>query len=99
MMKNLLILFLLVAGFACFGCASSQQDIRPNNLTDEQIAAYNSDPKNTDKIVCTKESHVGTLIPKRVCRKESEIAQRARADQQTVEKIQSGVITGRPKGN
>jgi hypothetical protein len=99
MMKNLLILFLLVVGFAYFGCASSQQGNRLNNLTDEQIAAYNSNPKNTDKIVCTKESQIGTLIPKRVCRKESEIAQRAQADQQTVEKIQSGVITRQPRGN
>jgi len=99
MMKNLLILFLLVVVFAYFGCASTQQVNRLNNLTDEQIAAYNSNPKNTDKIVCTKESQIGTRIPKRVCRKESAIAQRARADQQAVEKMQSGVITRQPSGN
>ena len=89
-MKSLLIVYLLIVGLAFLGCTSTHQVTGLNKLSNEEIKAYNSDPNNTDKIVCKKETVIGTRVPKRVCRKQSEIDERARQDQRTVERIQSG---------
>lgn len=91
MVKNAVIVYLLIAGLAFSGCTSTiQGNNRLEGLTDEEIEAYNSDPSNTDKIVCTEEAPIGSRIPKRVCRKESAIDSRSRMDQQALEKIQAG---------
>jgi hypothetical protein len=91
--KNLLIPGLLIAGLTLFACTSVHQVNSLDKLTNKEIAAYNSNPNNTDKIVCTNEASIGTRVPKRICRKESSIDDRTQADQQTVRKIQSGVLT------
>ena len=92
-MKNLLILSLLIVGLAFLACTSVHQVNSLDKLSNEEVAAYNSNPNNIDKIVCTNEMPIGTRVPKRVCRKASSIDDRTLQDQQTVRKIQSGVIT------
>ncbi|MBN1830951.1 MAG: hypothetical protein JW896_02470 [Deltaproteobacteria bacterium] len=91
-MKSLFIVYLLIMGLAFLGCTSTRPVGGLNNLSDEDIEAYNSNPNNTDKIVCRNEPQIGTRVPKRVCRKESEIIRRARQDQRTLERIQSDSI-------
>ena len=92
-MKSLLILSLLIAGLTFLACTSVHQVNSLNKLSNEEVAAYNSNPNNIDKIVCTVETPIGSRVPKRICRKASSIDDRTRQDQQTVQKIQSGVIT------
>jgi hypothetical protein len=88
--KSLLIMYILIVGLAFLGCTSTHQTINLNKLSNEAIEAYNSDPNNTDKIVCKDEESIGTRIPKRVCRKQSSIDERTRRDQRTIEEIQAG---------
>ena len=86
-MRNLLILFLIVTGFAVIGCKSAHksahQNLNLNKLSKAEIKAYNNDPNNKDKIVCKKEKPVGSNIPEKVCYKKSDIIKRSQADQQT----------------
>ena len=98
--KSLLIVYLLIVGLAFFGCTSTHQVTGLNTLSDEEIEAYNSDPNNTDKIVCKYETAIGTRVPKQVCRKQSDIDERSRLDQRTVERVQSGsTLKTRKDGN
>jgi len=87
-MKSLFIVFLLMIGLAFFGCASTYPVNGLNSLSDEEIEAYNSNPNNTDKIVCGKEEQIGTRVPKRICRKQSVMDERARQDQEIIRDIQ-----------
>ena len=97
-MKNILFVSLIILGLASFGCATAtHQGINLNKITKEEVEAYNNDPNNIDKIVCVKETPIGTRVPKRVCRMQSSIDERARQDQRETQKIQSGVITQTPK--
>lgn len=89
-MKSLLIAYLLIVGLAFLGCTSTQQVANLSKLSDKEIEAYNSDPNNTDKIVCKNEEYIGTRIPKRVCHMKSSIDERSRQDQRTIEEIQAG---------
>ncbi len=92
-MKNLLILFFIVAGVSFIGCKSAYQGINLNKLSKAEIEAYNNDPTNEDKIVCKNERPIGSHIPKRVCYKESDILKRSQADQQSwKEEVLSGQI-------
>jgi hypothetical protein len=61
-----------------------------NRLSDKEIEAYNSDPNNTDKIVCKNEAYIDSRIPKRACRLQSSIDERTRQDQRNIEEIQAG---------
>lgn len=88
-MKNLLTLYLLILILACLGCTSHPRPNSLNKLSSEEVEAYNSNPNNTDKIVCKTESAIGTRIPNRVCRKESSIEVRSLRDQRAIERIQS----------
>ena len=96
--KSLLIVYLLIVGLAFLGCTSTHQVAGLNTLSDEALEAYNSDPNNTDKIVCKYETAIGTRVPKRVCRKQSDIDERSRQDQRTVEEIQAGATHKTRKG-
>ena len=87
-MKSLLFVFLLMVCFVFLSCASTYPVNGLNSLSDEEIEAYNSNPNNTDKIVCTKEAQIGTRVPKRVCRKQSVMDARARQDQGMTRDIQ-----------
>ena len=89
-MKSLLIVYLLIVGLTFLGCTSTHQVNSLNKLSNEEIEAYNSNPNNTDKIVCKNEEYIGTRIPKRVCRMQSSIDERSRQDQRTIEEIQAG---------
>ena len=97
-MKSLLIVYLLVAGLAFLGCTSTHQVNSLNKLSNEEIEAYNSNPNNTDKIVCKNEEYIGTRIPKRVCRMQSSIDERSRQDQRTIEEIQAGATHTTTRG-
>ena len=98
-MKSLLIVYLLIVGLAFLGCASTHQVTGLNKLSNEEIEAYNSDPNNTDKIVCKNEEYIGSRIPKRVCRMKSSIDERTRRDQRNIEEIQAGATHTTLKGN
>ena len=84
-MERLLIGCLLIVGLALLGCATTNPATSLNSLSNEAIEAYNNDPNNTDKIVCKSEKPIGSLIERRVCRKESIIKDRTRQDRRTVE--------------
>jgi len=70
------------------GCTTTHQPTSLNDLSKEEIEAYNNDPKHTDKIVCKYETPIGSRISKKVCRLESTIEKRRQRDQQTADKIQ-----------
>jgi len=76
---------------ALLGCTATHQPTSLNDLSKEEIEAYNNDPKHTDKIVCKYETPIGSRISKRVCRLESTIEKRRQRDQQTVERIQTPI--------
>lgn len=92
-MKKLMMVFFLVFGFAYLGCASTtDQGNTLNNLTSAQVEAYNSNPENTDKIVCKRVAQVGSRVAKRVCQKESTITQKARSAQQAIDRFKERSI-------
>ena len=75
-MKKLLILFFIIAGLAFSGCVTTSQTDSLNKtksldkMSAKEIKAYNSDPNNSYKIVCTTETRPGTRLAKRVCSKQ-----------------------------
>ncbi|MFC1841351.1 hypothetical protein ACFL1N_17430 [Thermodesulfobacteriota bacterium] len=91
MVKKLLIVFLLIAGFAFPGCNSTHKTINLSKLSDKEIKAYNNNPDNTIKIVCRKERSIGTRIPKRICRMQASMDKRSLEDQEALKRIQSTV--------
>lgn len=97
-MKSVLIVYLAGMMLAFFGCTSTRPSGNLNKLTDQEIEAYNNNPMNADKIVCSTETGIGTRLPKRVCRFESSIDKRARQDQQTLDPIQKTGIQNTRKG-
>lgn len=97
-MKNLLIAFLLITGFAFIGCTSTHQKNNLNDLSSAEIEAYNNNPNNTDKIVCRTETPIGSRLPKRVCHMESTISDRSQQDQRAIEAIQTRGNIGTRKG-
>ena len=102
MVKNLLIVFFIIAALSFPGCTSTQthQSMNVNKLSNEEIKAYNNDPNNTNKIVCKSETPIGSRIPERVCRFESAIENRSRQDQRDLENFQKnqGIGTVRDGG-
>ena len=98
-MKKSIILFFLITGFIFSGCATTPQDsglIDINELSKEQIEAYNNNPNNTNKIVCKKEKPVGSHLPTRVCRLQASIDDRSQQDQEELRRIRSQVATDQP---
>lgn len=87
-MERLLIRCLLIVALALLGCATTNPATGLNSLSNEEIEAYNNDPNNTEKIVCKNEKRIGSLIERRVCRKESLIKDRTRQDRRTIEEAQ-----------
>ncbi len=94
-MKRIIIGGLLIAGMLMAGCAAtnsanskkitkstSARDL--DGFSKKAIAAYNANPENTNKIVCTNEKPVGSSIPKRICHWESSIKDRQFQDQQVL---------------
>jgi len=98
MVKNFWIVYLFLVVLAFPGCTSTHQTNSLNKLSNEEVEAYNNDPNNTDKIVCRTETGIGTRLPKRACRFESTIDQRARQDQRALEKVQTTGIQNTRKG-
>ena len=92
-MRRLEIGCLLALCLFALGCAAMQEKTRINNMTDEEVAAYNADPNNTDKIVCRKEKPTGSNIPRRVCRKQSWMDDRTDQDQREIETMEGNVNT------
>lgn len=90
-MKKIFIISLFIAGFIFSGCAGPQKQVNElSQLSSKEIAAYNADPKNTDKIVCQKLTSTGTRVPQRICQRQSTIDARARLDQEALKKVQDG---------
>ena len=87
-MEKLLIGAFVVICLFALGCAAMQEQARLNSLTDEQVAEYNADPNNEDKIVCNEEKPIGSNIPKRTCTKQSDLDERTAQDQKAVEQMQ-----------
>jgi hypothetical protein len=96
---------LVVMGIFAAGCATtnSTNDVnrfsRDNDLSrlsKKEIAAYNANPDNTDKIVCTSEKPVGSNIPVRECHFESKIKERQEKDQQALREIVGKTLPGGP---
>lgn len=95
-MERMIIGCLLVVGIVTVGCATTNSTYDLNRLSKKEVAAYNANPENTDKIVCTKEKPVGSKIPKRVCHKESKIKDRQSQDQQALKEIQRNAPPSEP---
>ena len=89
-MDRMIIGCLLILGIVTAGCATTNSTNDLNRLSKKQIAAYNANPENTDKIVCTREKPVGSNIPKTVCRKESKIVDRQFKDQEAMKEFIRG---------
>ena len=87
-MERMIIGCLLIVGIVTVGCATTNSTKDLNRLSKKEVAAYNANPENTDKIVCTKEKPIGSKIPKRVCHMESKIKDRQFRDQQVMQEIQ-----------
>lgn len=94
-MKPMVIGCLLILGIVTVGCTTtkSTNDLNShrrdlNKLSKKEIAAYNANPENTDKIVCKKEKPVGSNIPERVCYSVSRIKDRQARDQQALKTFQ-----------
>jgi hypothetical protein len=98
MVKSLLIMCFIILSILFFSCTSPHRITSLNKLSKEEIEAYNNDPSNTDKIVCIKESPVGTRIPKKICRMQSTIDERTKKDQQSIQQIQTKGVQGTRKG-
>ena len=90
-MNKLLYIYIIIAVLVFLGCVSTNPKININKLSDKEIKTYNSNPNNTNKIVCKKEMPIGSRIPERVCRMESSIDERSRQDQQSLKEIQNRV--------
>lgn len=97
-MKHIIVACLLIVGFVAAGCATtkSTQDLSRiskaddlSKLSRKEIAAYNANPDNTDKIVCTTEKPVGSHIPQRVCHWDSAMDIRRDQDQRAMKAIQN----------
>lgn len=86
-MERMIFGCLLIVGIVTVGCTTTNSTNDLNNLSKKEVAAYNANPENTDKIVCTKEKPVGSNIPKRVCHKESKIMDRQLHDQQAMKEL------------
>ena len=87
-MERMIIGCLLILGIVTVGCATTKSTNDLNRLSKKEIAAYNANPENTDKIVCKSEKPVGSNIPKRVCHKESKIKDRRFKDQEALKEVQ-----------
>jgi hypothetical protein len=89
-MARLLIgsLLTIVLGLALLGCTTTNPATSLNRLSNDEIEAYNNDPSNTDKIICTNEKPTGSRIAKRECYKESYIKRRTQHDQRALKKGQ-----------
>lgn len=98
-MKNLFFIYLVLLILAAAGCAStSSKTTNLDRLSDAEIEAYNNNPNNSDKIVCRKETIIGSRLPERVCYMESSLRDRSQKDQESLRKIQTGPIS-KPDAN
>ena len=95
-MDRTIVICLLASFLFVIGCEAARQAARMNNMTDEEVEAYNADPNNTDKIVCKKEKPIGSNIPRRVCHKESYLEDRTRQDQRAIDEIQRNTLQPGP---
>lgn len=58
------------------------------DMSKADVAKFNADPKNENKIICRDEKPTGTNIPQRVCYWESQLEERTRADQREIRRRQ-----------
>ena len=87
-MERMIIGCLLIVGIVTAGCTTTNSAYDLNRLSKKEIAAYNANPENTDKIVCTNYKPVGSNIRKKECHLESKIKDRRLQDQQALQGIQ-----------
>jgi len=100
-MKRLMFWCVVVISLiALIGCATGKEQTTKhlkgdniNEFTSSEVRAYNADPKNTDRIVCRKEKPMGSIIPKRVCYRESLIEDRSQKDQRAIVEMQRQPIS------
>ena len=95
-MERMIIGCLLIVGIVTVGCATTNSTYDLNRLSKKEVAAYNANPENTDKIVCTKEKPVGSNRPRKECRKVSKIRDRQSQDQQALKEIQRNAPPSEP---
>lgn len=89
LMGRLLIGSILIVGFTLLGCATTTKPTTSlNDLSNDEIKAYNSDPNNTDRIVCEYKATVGTRIKKKTCYRESAMRKRSQSDQEAIQDLQ-----------
>jgi hypothetical protein len=72
---------------AAAAAATSPTTVSPATVTATPAAAA----KKPDRLICRSESVTGSLMPKKTCYLESEIAQRKQDERQNLERIQSQV--------
>ena len=93
-MKRIVIGWLLIAGMLIVGCATTNSEKITVSTRDldgfsrKEIAAYNANPENKNKIICSNEKPVGSNLPKRVCRWESAIRDRESQSQAVMQDVQ-----------
>jgi hypothetical protein len=87
MISAILMLALMASDAPAGGAATTAA------TTPAPVTAPAAKPK-TDDLICHNEHDLGSNIPHRVCRHQSDIDSRAEQDRQTLEQIQNGTRVG-----
>ncbi len=79
---------LFMVGLLASACATTDGAINLNTISPEEVAAYNADPNNTDKIICKDEKPIGSSITRRNCYMESSLDDAEREGARAIEEVQ-----------
>ena len=86
-MKNLLLLPLVV--LVSVGCVTNTNKTKAENLTYDQIAAYNARVEESKRIISRNEKPLGSNISERKCYTVSQLKQRDQHDKERLRNAQS----------
>lgn len=86
-MKNLCLLTFTVLVAA--NCATSSNKTKAENLSNEQIAAYNARVEESKRLICRNEKPLGSNISERKCYTVSQLKQREQNDKERLRNDQS----------
>ena len=86
-MKNLF-LFTCVT-LVSVGCATNTNKTKAENLTNDQIAAYNARVEESKRIICRNEKPLGSNISERKCYTVAQLKERQDRDKQMLRNDQS----------
>lgn len=86
-MKNILLISFVALASA--GCATNSNKTKAENLSNDQIAAYNARVEESKRIICRNEKPLGSNISERKCYTVSQLKQREQNDKERLRNDQS----------